>query len=209
MKKMNADLEKATVQIAVGVLAFSAVMQVIYTILVLAIPALHYAWSFPVGNLFMACIMTLNFFLMARGFYRAVDTGDTEAAKKQIQFSHLMRTAMIIFALVASFLMDMKTYAGGIAACITVAFPQFTVFALRMLHRVGENETPDTPAQDATAETANAATSDGDGASSAAHTPERDNLPDAGEAETSPSATPTEETRGEGETPAGKEDAHD
>ena len=207
--KTDANLKKATVQMAVGILALSAIMEVIYAILALAIPALHYAWSFPVGNLFMACIMTLNFFLMARGFYRAVDTGDEAIAKKQIQVSHLLRTAMIIFALVGCFVMDMNTYAGGIAACITVAFPQFTVFALRMFHRVGENETPDIPAQDATAETANAATPDGDGASDAADAPEGDSLPDTGEAKTSPAATPTEETRGAGDAPAGEENIHD
>ena len=201
--KTDANLKKATVQMAVGILAFSAIMEVIYAILALAIPALHYAWSFPVGNLFMACIMTLNFFLMARGFYRAVDTGDEAIAKKQIQVSHLLRTAMIIFALVGCFVMDMNTYAGGIAACITVAFPQFTVFALRMFHRVGENETPDIPAQE------EYAPSGVGGASAATDAPEGDSLPDTGEAKTSPAATPTEETRGAGDAPTGEENIHD
>ena len=201
--KTDANLKKATVQMAVGILAFSAIMEVIYAILALAIPALHYAWSFPVGNLFMACIMTLNFFLMARGFYRAVDTGDEAIAKKQIQVSHLLRTAMIIFALVGCFVMDMNTYAGGIAACITVAFPQFTVFALRMFHRVGENEEPDIPAQE------EYAPSGVGGASAATDTPEGDSLPDTGEAKASPAAMPTEETRGTGDAPAGEENIHD
>ena len=149
--KTDSTLKRATLQMAVGVSCFSLLAEVVYLILALAIPSLHYAWQFPVGNVFMAVIMVINFYLMGRGIYSAVESGQEDAAKRQIRFSHAGRSIMILLALVACFLLGLPS---GIAACITVAFPQLTVFCMHFFPRkdeeaadgghTGENPTPET-----------------------------------------------------------------
>lgn len=145
--KTLTPLQKATVQMSVGIAVLTAVTEVIYLILTLAVPSLSYNWKFTVGNVFMACIMALNFYLMARGIYHAVDMGDEEYAKRQIRLSHTVRSLLLILALVSCFLFGyglepngVYRYEPGIAACITVTYPQLTVFALRMFGKIGTDE---------------------------------------------------------------------
>ena len=125
--KTDSTLKRATLQMAIGVSCFSLLAEVVYLILALTIPSLHYAWQFPVGNVFMAVIMVINFYLMGRGLYSAVESGQEDAAKRQIRFSHAGRSIMVLLALVACFVLGLPA---GIAACITVAFPQLTVFCM-------------------------------------------------------------------------------
>ena len=74
MKTMT-PLQRSTVQMSVGVAILTAITEVIYVILCLALPSLSYTWKFTAGNIFMAGIMCVNFYLMARGIYHAVDMG--------------------------------------------------------------------------------------------------------------------------------------
>ncbi len=138
--KTLSPLQRATVQMSVGIAILTAVTEVIYVILALAVPSLSYEWKFTVGNIFMAAIMALNFYLMARGVYQAVDTGDQDYAKRQIHLNHTVRTIVFVLALVSCFLFGYGLdgafhYEPGIAACITVIYPQLTVFLLRMTGR--------------------------------------------------------------------------
>lgn len=138
--KTLSPLQRATVQMSVGIAVLTAVTEVIYVILALAVPSLSYEWKFTVGNIFMAAIMALNFYLMARGVYQAVDTGDQDYAKRQIHLNHTVRTIIFVLALVSCFLFGYGLdgafrYEPGIAACITVIYPQLTVFLLRMTGR--------------------------------------------------------------------------
>lgn len=138
--KTLSPLQRATVQMSVGIAILTAVTEVIYVILALAVPSLSYEWKFTVGNIFMAAIMALNFYLMARGVYQAVDTGDQDYAKRQIHLNHTVRTIIFVLALVSCFLFGYGLdgafrYEPGIAACITVIYPQLTVFLLRMTGR--------------------------------------------------------------------------
>lgn len=146
MKSMT-PLQRATVQMSVGIAVLTAITEIVYVILALAIPSLSYQWKFTVGNIFMAGIMGLNFYLMARGIYHAVDMGDEEYAQRQIRLSHTVRSIVFVLALVSCFLFGYGLgphsefrYEPGIAACITVVYPQLTVFALRMFGKFGTDE---------------------------------------------------------------------
>ena len=148
---------------SVGIAVLTAVTEVVYVILAIAVPTLTYAWKFTVGNVFMAAIMTLNFYLMARGVYQAVDTGDQDYAKRQIHLSHTVRTIIFVLALVSCFLFGYGLdgtfhYEPGIAACITVAYPQLTVLLLRLTGKFGTGEETaavgDVPTETAPTETA-------------------------------------------------------
>lgn len=155
--KTLTPLQRATVQMSVGIAVLTALTEVVYVILALAVPSLTYAWKFTVGNIFMAAIMALNFYLMARGVYQAVDTGDQDYAKRQIHLSHTVRTVIFVLALVSCFLFGYGRdgafhYEPGIAACITVIYPQLTVFALRLTGRFGTDEQGAAPAGDARTE---------------------------------------------------------
>ena len=161
--KTQTPLQRATIQMSVGIAVLTAVTEVVYVILAIAVPTLTYAWKFTVGNVFMAAIMTLNFYLMARGVYQAVDTGDQDYAKRQIHLSHTVRTIIFVLALVSCFLFGYGLdgtfhYEPGIAACITVAYPQLTVFLLRLTGRFGTGEETaavgDVPTETAPTETA-------------------------------------------------------
>lgn len=161
--KTQTPLQRATIQMSVGIAVLTAVTEVVYVILVIAVPTLTYAWKFTVGNVFMAAIMTLNFYLMARGVYQAVDTGDQDYAKRQIHLSHTVRTIIFVLALVSCFLFGYGLdgtfhYEPGIAACITVAYPQMTVFLLRLTGKFGTGEETaavgDVPTETAPTETA-------------------------------------------------------
>lgn len=161
--KTQTPLQRATIQMSVGIAVLTAVTEVVYVILVIAVPTLTYAWKFTVGNVFMAAIMTLNFYLMARGVYQAVDTGDQDYAKRQIHLSHTVRTIIFVLALVSCFLFGYGLdgtfhYEPGIAACITVAYPQLTVFLLRLTGKFGTGEETaavgDVPTETAPTETA-------------------------------------------------------
>ena len=55
MKTMT-PLQRSTVQMSVGVAILTAITEVIYVILCLALPSLSYTWKFTVGNIFMAGI---------------------------------------------------------------------------------------------------------------------------------------------------------
>lgn len=161
--KTQTPLQRATIQMSVGIAVLTAVTEVVYVILAIAVPTLTYAWKFTVGNVFMAAIMTLNFYLMARGVYQAVDTGDQDYAKRQIHLSHTVRTIIFVLALVSCFLFGYGLdgtfhYEPGIAACITVAYPQLTVFLLRLTGKFGTGEETaavgDVPTETAPTETA-------------------------------------------------------
>lgn len=161
--KTQTPLQRATIQMSVGIAVLTAVTEVVYVILAIAVPTLTYAWKFTVGNVFMAAIMTLNFYLMARGVYQAVDTGDQDYAKRQIHLSHTVRTIIFVLALVSCFLFGYGLdgtfhYEPGIAACITVAYPQLTVFLLRLTGKFGTGEETaavgDAPTETAPTETA-------------------------------------------------------
>ncbi|MGN1206949.1 MAG: hypothetical protein ACI4SP_01495 [Eubacteriales bacterium] len=155
--KTDSTLKRATLQMTVGVSCFSLLAEVVYLILALTIPSLHYAWQFPVGNVFMAVIMVINFYLMGRGLYSAVESAQEDAAKRQIRFSHAGRSIMVLLALVACFVLGLPA---GIAACITVAFPQLTVFCMHFFpHKDeetadGENAGDDTAPVEDTGEAA-------------------------------------------------------
>ena len=155
--KTDSTLKRATLQMTIGVSCFSLLAEVVYLILALTIPSLDYAWQFPVGNVFMAVIMVINFYLMGRGIYSAVESGQEDAAKRQIRFSHAGRSIMVLLALVACFVLDLSA---GIAACITVAFPQLTVFCMHFFpHKDeetddGENTGEDTAPVEDTGEAA-------------------------------------------------------
>lgn len=143
--KTQTPLQRATIQMSVGIAVLTAVTEVVYVILAIAVPTLTYAWKFTVGNVFMAAIMALNFYLMARGVYQAVDTGDQDYAKRQIHLSHTVRTIIFVLALVSCFLFGYGLdgtfhYEPGIAACITVVYPQLTVFLLRLTGKFGTGE---------------------------------------------------------------------
>lgn len=143
--KTLTPLQRATIQMSVGIAVLTAVTEVVYVILAIAVPTLTYAWKFTVGNVFMAAIMALNFYLMARGVYQAVDTGDQDYAKRQIHLNHTVRTIIFVLALVSCFLFGYGLdgtfhYEPGIAACITVAYPQLTVFLLRLTGKFGTGE---------------------------------------------------------------------
>ena len=161
--KTQTPLQRATIQMSVGIAVLTAVTEVVYVILAIAVPTLTYAWKFTVGNVFMAAIMALNFYLMARGVYQAVDTGDQDYAKRQIHLSHTVRTIIFVLALVSCFLFGYGLdgtfhYEPGIAACITVAYPQLTVFLLRLTGKFGTGEETaavgDVPTETAPTETA-------------------------------------------------------
>ena len=154
MKTMT-PLQRSTVQMSVGVAILTAITEVIYVILCLALPSLSYTWKFTAGNIFMAGIMCVNFYLMARGIYHAVDMGDEEYARRQIRLSHTVRSIVFVLALVSCFLLGYGfgphsefRYESGIAACISVLYPQLTIFALRMSGKIGTDE-PGTVAADA------------------------------------------------------------
>lgn len=165
--KTQTPLQRATIQMSVGIAVLTAVTEVVYVILAIAVPTLTYAWKFTVGNVFMAAIMALNFYLMARGVYQAVDTGDQDYAKRQIHLSHTVRTIIFVLALVSCFLFGYGLdgtfhYEPGIAACITVAYPQLTVFLLRLTGKFGTGEETaavgDVPTETAPTETASTGT---------------------------------------------------
>ena len=146
MKTMT-PLQRSTVQMSVGVAILTAITEVIYVILCLALPSLSYTWKFTVGNIFMAGIMCVNFYLMARGIYHAIDMGDEEYARRQIRLSHTVRSIVFVLALVSCFLLGYGfgphsefRYESGIAACISVLYPQLTIFALRMSGKIGTDE---------------------------------------------------------------------
>lgn len=161
MKTMT-PLQRSTVQMSVGVAILTAITEVIYVILCLALPSLSYTWKFTAGNIFMAGIMCVNFYLMARGIYHAVDMGDEEYARRQIRLSHTVRSIVFVLALVSCFLLGYGfgphsefRYESGIAACISVLYPQLTIFALRMSGKIGTDE-PATVAAGAAAPTEDA-----------------------------------------------------
>lgn len=157
--KTDSTLKRATLQMAVGVSCFSLLAEVVYLILAFTVPSMKntWDWRFLVGNVFMAVIMVINFYLMGRGIYSAVESGQEDAAKRQIRFSHAGRSIMVLLALVACFVLGLPS---GIAACITVAFPQLTVFCMHFFpHKDeetvdGENAGDDTAPVEDTGDTA-------------------------------------------------------
>lgn len=157
--KPVSPVREATIRMAAGIAILTALTEVVYVILAIALPPLTYTWRFTVGNIFMAGIMVLNFHMMAHTMYAAVDGGDSEGAQRQIRFSHTVRSIMVVLALVACFMFGYGVrpestfrYESGIAACISVLYPQITAFSLQLFHR-GEDPATAAPAPDISADT--------------------------------------------------------
>lgn len=158
--KTVSPVREATLRMTVGIAILTALTEIVYVILALAIPTWNYTWRFTVGNVFMAGIMVLNFHMMAHTMYAAVNGGDSEGAQRQIRFSHTVRSIVIVLALVACFMFGYGVrpdstfrYEPGIAACISVLYPQITAFSLQLFCRGEDAATTasatDTPAASA------------------------------------------------------------
>lgn len=127
------SVARATGIMALGIFCCSAVMELIYTILALAVPAIGgYSYRFPLGNLLMGSVLVLNFFLMSLGMHRAVATGDPDRAKVLVRTSQMGRSLLVIAALVAAFLAPCFD---PISVIITVIFPQITTFVYHFVRR--------------------------------------------------------------------------
>jgi hypothetical protein len=130
--KIDHSVKEATGIIAIGVVGLSLLMELIYGIVVLIAPTLHWEYSFLLGNLLMGVTVILNFFLMALGIRRAVDSEDPAIAKKKMQLSQMLRSILIIGILIMAFLLPCFHI---VSTIITVAFPQITVFLARLIRR--------------------------------------------------------------------------
>ncbi len=156
--KIDASVRRATLIVAAGVMICSAVMQLVYLIIVMSVPSLSWHYSFVLGNLLMGSVMVLNFFLMSVGIQRTVESGDVEHVKLKIRFSYVLRSLLVLAALIISFVFGNQFHI--VATIITVSFPQITILLSRLFIRnqsptplpvsAEEGETPPAEQADAT-----------------------------------------------------------
>ncbi len=149
--KNKSPVLTATLIVAAGVLICSALMQLIYLIVVLASP-LTYHYSFILGNLLMSVTVVLNFLLMSLSIRHIIASGDTEGVRRRIQLSHMLRSLLILIILVIAFVF--KQHFNIISTTITIAFPQISIFAWRILTRgkaLPDDTTPPPDSADAIA----------------------------------------------------------
>ena len=133
--KLSRAVKEATTVISLGVLSLSFLMQAIYLLVVALSPALTWHYSFLLGNLLMGATVVFNFFLMAVGINSSVGA-DPEFARKKAQFSHTLRSLLVIGVLVLAFLLPQVFH--RVATVVPVTFVQISVLVYNLLlHRKG------------------------------------------------------------------------
>ncbi len=131
--KIDRSVKEATAWVALGVLFLSVLMQLIYLIVVLIAPTLSWHYSFLLGNLLMGVTVVLNFFLMSLGIQNAVSSGNEEFARKRVRYSQSLRSLMVIAVLVVAFVF--RNVFNIVSTIITVAFPQISIYLIRIIRR--------------------------------------------------------------------------
>lgn len=122
--KVQDATKRETLHIAIGVLAFSAVMNLIF--------ALLGRWDATVllGSLLGSALAVLNFFLLGLSVQKLAAAEDEKRARASFQFSYSMRMlAMMVVAAVAV----SRPWFHWAATLIPLLFPRLTILAMQLL----------------------------------------------------------------------------
>lgn len=122
--KIQKAVKRETLHIALGVVGFTALENVIYLLIGL--------WSTSVlaGSLVGAVLAVANFFALALTVQAAASTGDEKRSKLKMQFSYSVRMLVVLLALIAVFA---APFLDGIAAVFPLLFPRLTIVVMQVL----------------------------------------------------------------------------
>lgn len=130
--KLDSAARKTLLQIAVGVIAFCAVMTGVY----FAIGK----WTVAVllGTILGGGYAIFNLYLQARSVQKAMNSGDL--AGRVLRSSYSLRMLGIVAMLVVAAVIPQIDV---LAACIPLLFPRFTIFVMQITGQYRPNEIPE------------------------------------------------------------------
>lgn len=141
--KVQDATKKETLHIAVGVLGFSAVMELIFLLL--------HRWDLSVllGNLLGGGWAVLNFFLLGLTVQGMVADPDEKRGKTKLQLSYSLRMLATIGVAIAAIQIPGVNW---ISAVIPLFFPRLTILAMQMLgmYKPEKNKPDETKGGDGT-----------------------------------------------------------
>ncbi len=122
--KVQQATKRETAHIAVGTLAFSAVMNLVF--------ALLGRWDLTVlwGTLLGGGFAVLNFFLLGLSIQKLAAAADEKRGRAALQLSY--STRMLAAVLVAALAVALPCFSWP-AAVIPLFFPRLTIFAMQLL----------------------------------------------------------------------------
>ena len=127
---------RETCHIALGVLAFSAVMHVVY--LALRRWALSVLW----GNLLGGGFAVLNFFLLGLTVQKIASETDEKRAKLKLQGSYTLRMLMTLAVVIVAVKVPCFAAAWP-AAVLPLFFPRLTILAMQLMGMYKPDKTTD------------------------------------------------------------------
>jgi len=122
--KMQEATKRETLHIAIGTLAFSVVMNVVF--------ALAGKWELPVlwGTLLGGGFAVLNFLWLGLSIQKLAAETDEKRARAKLQSSYTLR--MLAMLAVGAIGVSLPCFS-GIATVIPFLFPRLTIFAMQLL----------------------------------------------------------------------------
>lgn len=122
--KIQEATRRETAHIALGVLAFSAVMNFVFLLLG------HWDITVLWGNLLGGGFAVLNFFLLGLSIQKLAAAADEKRGRAALQLSY--STRMLATVLVAALAVALPCFCWP-AAVIPLFFPRLTIFAMQLM----------------------------------------------------------------------------
>lgn len=121
--KIEPAVKTETKRIAIGVLAMSAIMEVVFIILG------RFDYTVPLGNLLGGGWAILNFFIMALAVQKSVKKELPQEAKLVLQNSYTKRLLILVAVLLVGIKVE---YFNWIAVIIPLFFPRITIAIVKL-----------------------------------------------------------------------------
>ena len=122
--KIQQATRKETLHIAVGTLAFSAVMELVFLLLK--------RWDLSVlwGNLLGGCFAVVNFFALGLTVQKMASDPNEKRGKLTMQLSYTLRMLFTLFIIVLAIKLPQVSWP---PAVISLLFPRLTILAMQLM----------------------------------------------------------------------------
>lgn len=128
--KVDTVVIKETINIAIGILIFSTITQIIFFVFG------RYDLTVFLGSLYGGIIVLLNFFLMGLTVQSITKIEDEKTAKKKMQYSYTMRQLMLIILIGVGMhiAVNLKIF-HWLPILIAVIYPRLTIAFIGILKK--------------------------------------------------------------------------